>query len=356
MERAQQMARDKLVDKLCAQARGCCAALGGRVDGWKTGAGDQKVCAMAVVKTADLRAWRKECTSITGLADKLLVAARELLDQSGAQKRRAAVGKILDQGVHGGERAEWLRDQMIAALGKAGANVMDVPASWDGKALPKGVDLLISGRATTRREEQRAVVDLVWKARFKRGRAVEMVAAAPVVFPAAAAPAGGASFSDLPPNRGDLFVRVEAPNAGSLCPGQETSLGLYSDKARYVRVFDLYGEGDALLLYPNDGSDGRVPAGSMVSLGRFKAVPAQGSDTERFLLVAADDPMDLGRMAKYKTVCRVPADIARALHAGKGIPAGTVAASDGFRIVASPDCPDAPPGGASDLSQLPVCE
>ena len=357
VEQVQAQARDQLVDKTCAGAQGCCEALRSRVSPWKTGSNHGKVCAMEVVKTADLQAWRKECTSITGLDGEMLRAAQQLL--GGAAASKVAVEKVVDDGVPGGRRAEWLRAQMVVALGQAGATVLEVPAGWKGEGLPRGIDLFVRGTATPRAEAQRQVVSVAWQARRKRGRNVEILAAEAVVFPAAAAPAGGDPFSGLPPRRDDLYLHLNAPNAGSLCPGQETKLTVYTDKGRYVRVFNVFGAGQAILVWPpEDNPDGEVPRSA--DLFDFVAEGSGDGAGEAFVVIGADSLEGLGHFASFSGQCRVRGEHARALFQGRGVPPGALVSSEGFRIFAGPDCGAAPASNAGDidqyLSQLPECK
>ena len=89
------------------------------------------------------------------------------------------------------------------------------------------------------------------------------------------------------------------------------------------------------------------------------AAPTPGTDTERYLVVAADKPEDLGPFLRWTDMCRVPLKVAAELHQGRGWPDGLNAASESYRVVAADDCPDAvgldPEAAAVGLDEIPVC-
>ncbi len=130
-----------------------------------------------------------------------------------------------------------------------------------------------------------------------------------------------------------------------------------------MRVFDLYGAGEALLTYPTDEQpSARIEAGQSIPLGGrlgFEATPAPGSESERFLVVAASTERGLGRFAGAKGECRVPSNLAHQLSAGQGIPPGAKIATTGYRIVTGPSCPSLTgprEGAANVVAAMPFCK
>jgi hypothetical protein len=154
---------------------------------------------------------------------------------------------------------------------------------------------------------------------------------------------------------------MESSHGGSLCAGERTQLWLYSESAAPVRVFDLYGAGDALAMFPNESNPkGHVEAGREIPLGGpggFEAVPVAGSSAERYLVVAASTELGLGRLAKAHGQCRIPPDVARELFVGKGLPPGAKVAVTGYRILSGATCPAAHPEGGlvEALAATPMC-
>ncbi len=354
--------RARLLKRLCGNGANCDALAAG-IATWKTGAGNGQVCSMAVIDAKDLEAWRRANTSVAGLDKAMARAAKELLGDK--PKMRVAIDKIIDNGAAGGDRADWLSQRMQRALSQAGASVKDVPKSWNGQGLPPGIDMVVGAVSTSRKERQNRVVEVSWNARVRGSSGLEKRFAAPLTFPEEAAPSGGEVVVTLPPSDPDLSVRLETQHGGSLCLGERTQLWLYSAQTAHVRVFDLYGKDGALLLFPNeDNPSGIIKAGQSIPLGGdlgFEAVPAPGSDVERFLVIAAPKPQGLGQFAKSSGYCRVPTGDAVKLHQNKDMPAGAKAASDSFRLIKHADCP-APPapgqrqGQAEALEGLPLCK
>ena len=358
---AQRKARKALVARICVDAPGCCPALASRVTSWETHQDADTACAMAVVNAKEVEAWRQACTSLDGFDRELARAATELLQDAPGS---VAVGKVEDQNTPGGLRAKWLRDRMVAALGQAGARVVKLPRDWDGGKLPRGVDLVVFARSHNRKEGQRAMVEVLWTGRRRGKKGTDVVlAAAPVLLPEAAAPKQERGGARLPTSDPNLSIRVESAPDGSVCLGQRTQLRLYSRDALHVRVFNLYGDGKALLLFPNrERPVGRIGAGETLELGGprgFEIVTTPGTDQERYLVVATKRPQALGVYGAWTDTCRVPTELAAALSRGE-LPPGTRGASEGFRVVQIDDCPEPGPdldrgGTALALERIPEC-
>lgn len=366
-QKATDSARNRLIERLCGSGSNCDALSAGSSI-WKTGKGGGKVCSMVVIDRVDVDKWRKAATSAANLDKDLVNAAAELLTEKlgGRKKPNVAVHQVIDGGVPGGERAEWLGGRMNRALDKAGAQVREIPRSWNGKGFPRGVDILIEGKTASRTEQQKNIVEVIWKARvFDRSGTILKTAKA-VSFPADAAPELTTVVEALPPSDPSLSVRIESGHSGGgLCIGEQTQLWLHSAENLYVRVFDLYGQDGALLLYPNpDKPDGKILAGETIPLGGsggFEAVPSPGSEVERFLVIAAPSQKALGRFKDYKGYCRVPSHLASQLHKAQGIPKGARAASDGFRLNKGDQCSEGPDAATRKaqfeaLMGLPECQ
>jgi hypothetical protein len=233
---------------------------------------------------------------------------------------------------------------MEHALASTGADIKDVRAGWSGVGIPPGVDVVISAATFARTENHGQRVEVIWEGRFRRGGGIGKHVGTPVSFPIGAGPGVKSPTTALPPDDPNLSVRVESRSGGSLCVGDQTQAWLYSAKAFHVRVIDLYGKDGAILLFPNaDHPDDRVNADETIALGPeqgFQAMPVEGAEVERFLILAAANASDLGRFADLRGYCRLPRDIAAGLHRGEGIPSTAASASDGFRILSGGQCPD----------------
>jgi hypothetical protein len=338
-------ARAQLVERLCGGATGC-DPLRSATTIWKTGHGRGLVCAMAVVEASVLLQWRRANLSTAGLDEQLRRAAAEIIGAIPKKRGRpgAAIGRIFDNGVAGGARADWLKGKMERALAAEGADVKVVKAGWAGVGIPSGVDVVFSAAAFERTENRSKRVEAIWEGRFRQRGGVTKRVGTPVSFPVSAAPGVDTSTPALPPNDPNLSVRVDSRPGGSLCLGDQTQAWLYSAKDLHVRVIDLYGKDGAIVLFPNtDHPDDRINADEKIPLGPaqgFRAFPVKDSEVERFLIIAAESPSDLGRFASITGYCQLPRDIATGLHRGQGIPPNALSASDGFRILSGGDCPE----------------
>jgi hypothetical protein len=358
-DQASSVAAAKLVKRLCATAGGTgCDYLTAHTRLWKTGTNGKDVCAMAVIKSEDLAEWGAMTSATAALDDKLRSAAAEILTGV-ASTRRVAVDQVVDLGVPGGPRAEWLRARMDRFLGQRAA-LVEVPKGWAGEGVPPGVDVVVRASLVSRVEQGVQTVESTWTARFRDGH---KVASAPVTFAEQAGPPPPTrALAALPESKG-LSVRLDSDRGGSLCPGERSQIWLKSDTAAYVRVFDLYGAGEALVTFPSvDQPAARVEAGQTVALGGpsgFEATPVPGSEQERFFVVAAPTEQALGRLAAARGECRVPKDLALQLWTGQGIPPGVKTATTGYRITTGGTCPaargPAGEGVVQALAAIPVC-
>jgi hypothetical protein len=358
-DRAATEAAAKLGKRLCTEAGGTgCDFLTARIKPWKTGTNGKDVCAMAVIKAEELTEWRNLAATVATLDDRLAAAAGELL-HGVAAGGRVAIDQVVDMGVPGGARADWLRARMDRLLAKQ-ATVVDVPKRWAGDGVPAGVDVVVRANLVSRMEMGVATVESTWSARFRDGH---HVASAPVTFPEQAGPRPPTEAQPTLPSSAGLSVRLDSDHGGSLCAGERTQIWLRSDAAAFVRVFDLYGAGEALVTYPTDDMpNAHVEAGQSIPLGGrlgFEATPAPGSESERFLVIAASTERELGRFSGAKGECRVPSDLAHQLSAGQGVPPGVKVATTGYRIITGPSCPAAtgPREGAADaIASIPLCK
>ncbi|MEZ4465828.1 MAG: hypothetical protein R3F60_16075 [bacterium] len=354
---AQRAALETLRGKVCGEAS--CGALAAELKVWRTGESATQACAMATVNRQAVEAWRAG-NDTSALDDQLAAAARDL---TGAVKRKQPnifVARIVDGGAAGGPRARWLLPRLRRAFSAAGA----VPVAWEGwtgKDIPKGVDGVVEASLTARVERGVPVLELSVELLHRAGAATGRRAAAPILFAAAVAPPGGPALPPLPSDPG-LVLRFNSGEGGVLCAGAKTRLALSSEHAAHVRVFSLYGDGEALLIHPVAGGDDAIGAGKTILIGGdegFEALPVPGADVERVLVVAASTPAELGDLAAYRSTCRLPAGVAGRLHRFEGLPPKSRASADGYRIVEGDGCPSLDPAARdrirAALAEVPPC-
>ncbi len=360
-ERAGNAAIKKLIERKCADGNGAsCSFLEARVQLWKTGSTEKDVCAMAVIKSDDWQEWTNLVATTIELDRKLAEAARQLLKDF-RQNSRVAIDLIKDLGVPGGLRADWLSDRMELALQKY-AVITSIPKGWAGNGVPPGVDVVVRCDIYSRSERGVPTLDTEWTALGPHDRKVHSDS---VSIPESAAPPIPAPKAPktIPESEG-ISVRLDSRRGGSLCAGDRTQIWLQADEQLYVRVFNLYGNGEALALFPNGEQPmSLVPARQSVPLGGrlgFEAVPVPGSDQERFLVLGARSESALGRFTDAKGPCRVTPEIAQQLNAVRNIPQGVKVAVTGYRLTSGANCSNPPgrskrEGVVAALNSLPIC-
>jgi hypothetical protein len=338
-------AREKLIAGLCDQD---CASLSGLVRSWKTGDGGGQVCAMAVLEERDYAEWSRGRVDLD-LTKRLAPVVEELFgdlpkDKAGKPVEVAVViDKIIDQGVPGGPRATWLRDHMQRALYAAkGIRTIEPPKAWAGDGVPKGAGAVLYANVLARREGQKNLLEIAWKARLPGKASFWEKPASGVLVLEAIAPKNNAPAASAVPTEPTLSIRVEAASGGSLCVGQTTQLWVRSSEERYLQVYNLYGKDKALLLFPNeDHPDGTVRAGETIAIGGpegFAAVPMEGTEVERFVVLGAPKRELLGPLKDLKGTCRVRAKDLALVGDPKTLSPSVVRAGDGFRIIRGEAC------------------
>jgi hypothetical protein len=124
-----------------------------------------------------------------------------------------------------------------------------------------------------------------------------------------------------------LSIRVDAKAGGTLCAGERFQVSVTSSRGGDIRVFNLFGKDQALLIFPNEErTSGRIEPGQTIPIGGklgFEATPFPGFDGERYLVIAADSEAGLGVWGRASGTCRVAPASAAALHAAQGLPNGT---------------------------------
>lgn len=358
-ELASQHAGAKLRERLCTTLADC-DYLNAHIRTWRTGSSAKDTCAMAVIKSEELDEWRGLSRTLANLDGKLKAAAGELLKAGSNPTQRVAIDRVVDMGVPGGQRADWLRARMERELQRH-ATIIGAPRGWAGDGVPPGVDIVVRAEVVARTENGIPSLESNWVAISRSGGRIR---SAPVTFPETASPhAPGSPPPPTIPESEGISVRMDSGRGGSICAGERTQLWLKSDSAVSVRVFDLYGEGEAILMYPNeDQPNAHVAAAQTVALGGalgFEAVPTPGSEVERFLVVAAPNEAALGALGKVKGTCRVSAARAKQLHRGQGLPPGARLATTGYRLTKGGTCPPAVAqrdGEVQAIQSLPECD
>ncbi len=352
-DKAARDATTRLRDRICQGYR--CNVIEPKITLWNTQADASQVCAMAVVKGSDVEAFLSEPRAELEASMKKAGAQLATSMKSEGKRPKIGIDNVRDIGVDGGPRAEWLVDKMSAALLDGGAVVAKLPPTWSGLGLPDGVDAVVRGRVT-RLHGQESMLEVTWN--LDVGDAVAATSA--VEFPELIGPVVDAStmMPDIDDTTQQLSLRFASRPGGGLCAGQQTELFLEAGEEMHTRVLNLYGNGDQALLI--HASKGKMKAKEPISLGKVEVVPFAGeAPVERFLVFGAKKPSDLGKFEALPVPCRIPAEAAKKLSAGQGIPAGAAknVATRSYRILDGEDCADftANPASVEALEKFPSC-
>lgn len=347
---AKDVAARRLAERVCAGWGGC-EVLAAKITTWRKGENATHYCATAVVSMEHVTKWRRNAGSLADLDKRLLEVAQELVRRVGKGKRKLRLGieKVVVNGVGGGRLAAWLSGQLKIALTQAGAVVREIPP---GARFPRAFDRIVEGRIFPIFDGGIQKYDIQFHAKNRKGRNFP---AQSVRIPAQTAPKPPAKVRALPPSDPGLSIRMDkrGNTGGSLCLGDNTQIYLTSKYDAEVVVLDLYGKGEAIVIFPNEEHrKGTIKAGQSIALREphgFDILPV-GGEVERFVVLAAKNRRALGRYGSWQGECKVPAAIARRLHAGKGIPKGVRMSHDGFRLIRGGVCP--PPPGPEIEAQL----
>ncbi len=356
-DEAAQRARERLRDLICQGYR--CEQAESIVTIWRVGSDGRQVCVMAVASVRAIHEFesgpRRQLTE--GL-QRVAQRIAEGLQEDGVEAPAVVIDTINDHGVNGGPRAEWLHDQLLGALATNDVDTRRPPARWTGLGLPPATTGVIRGtiRELPGRE---AILQASWRLELE-DRRVRSVG--DVEFPLAISPEVDRAtyMPPLPRGTGKVSLHVDSRPGGALCEGQETELWLESSEPVFVRVLNLYGQGDGGLMVYSTGSE-RLEAHHPVSLGNFTAVRTTDIPVERLLVVASPNEEDLGRFGSLDSLCRLPGSMSQALHEGREIPAETLEwlASLDYRIMSGEGCEgyEAPRGQdyKAVIAALPAC-
>lgn len=363
-----------LVARLCRLADPAfCGALESHVKPWSAGEGSGQVCAMAILRTIDLEAWRTMLApdldaelykAFNTLLPDTPDDAAPLIRLSKKKRRRSAVvvlDRIDDSGAPGGVRAEWLLGRVRSALTALEVDMMEPPKDWTGRTLPRGVEFALRGSLVDRVDpkKQVPVIDLSFTITNKQGLGRT---SQPFAIPAALAPPAPSKLM-APPATAGLGLHVETRGSGSLCPGDYTQIHVTNetDEPLFVRVINLDANGEALVLFPNEQvTDDQLAPGATVALSPDGfTVDGAAHGRERYVAVGARSREALGRFRDARGTCRYSARDALSLKNGDKIEA-TFRAYSGFTLLDDVRCKKAIPLPdpkllAGLLADLPIC-
>jgi len=371
-------AQRSLVSRLCRLADPAfCSPLAARAKVWSFGEDARGVCAMAVISSVDLEAWR---TMLAPDLDRELKGAlsrvfpdrgderKSVLGFGGRKKKATAVvvlDRIDDNGTAGGVRADWLLGRVRAALTDLDIDMMEPPKGWTGRlfgGLAKEAEYTLRGTLveTMDPKTQLPVLDVTFLVTDRKGFGRSSV---PFQIPAALAPLPPSKVPPPPPPVG-LSLHVESSRGGSLCPGDYTQLHLTNETEEplFVRVFNLDANGEALVLFPNElMPDEPIPAGKTIALSPDGfTIDGAANGRERYIAIGARSREALTRFRDVRGTCRFSPGDAKYLASAQSIDA-TFRAAAGFTLLDDVRCKKAiplpdPKLVAQALGEIPFCK
>jgi hypothetical protein len=370
-------AQRSLVSRLCRLADPAfCAPIEARAKVWSFGEDARGVCAMAVISSVDLEAWRTMLApdldrELKGALARVFPAPDErksVLGFAGRKKKSTAVvilDRIDDNGTAGGVRADWLLGRVRAALTDLDIDMMEPPKGWTGRlfgGLAKEAEYTLRGTLVEAVDPktQLPMLDVTFLVTDRKGFGRSSV---PFQIPAALAPMPPSKVPP-PPAPVGLSLHVESSRGGSLCPGDYTQLHLTNETEEplYVRVFNLDANGEALVLFPNEMMpDEPVPAGQTIALSPDGfTVDGAAHGRERYIAIGARTREALTRFRDVRGTCRFSPGDAKFLAASQNIDA-TFRAAAGFTLLDDVRCKKAIPLPdpkllAQALGEIPFCK
>jgi hypothetical protein len=269
-------------------------------------------------------------------------ALEQLPAAAQGKQLRVALAPVKDLGFAGGPRASMLHKHMSDALSKRGAQLVTPEDTWHGLSVPRGADALLRAQLRVSRDDAREV-EVQWS--------VQVNGAAPQRLPIYTIAEVLTSPQDPAQARPDFFeqrqqlglmLHARRPEGG-LCAGETAKLTLSVTEDMFVRVIMLDQRDRAIQIYPRDFRESDlVQVGAPLELGEVMG----GQGPRRFVAFGAPTAEGLGMFQKGRNVCTIPAETARALHDGRGVPAAAAAtiAVEGYRPVQDVSCEPPAPG------------
>ncbi len=371
-------ARRQLLRRLCGD-RVDCSGVAAKVKRWKTGTSRGRLCVMATVLKRDEREWLLRQGSSAPLEAGLRAAALELFEAVEARRKghsrftqerpAVAIGEIRDGVPVGGARALWVQGRIEEALQEAGFLLVEMKSEAGGRRATGRSDVLVTAQLNQRLEGLADVFEVAMRGVMGGERIAMKPARCGLDAVRALEPPIGAlipSFRREPLRDPGIQLDIETGRGGKLCEGDRTQITLTTDRTLHVRVFDIYARDGGLVIFPNHAvSDDRVVRSRPLALGgehAFDVFMVPGSEEERYIVLAAEKPEDLGVWGNLRDTCRLPPElVVQLLDTEKpGFPPRVRAMETGFRVVRD-GCAKPPPSAAKkqelvqDLASVPVC-
>ncbi len=348
---AAQKAVTRLRDKICQGYR--CGVIEAKISLWHTARAATQVCAMAVIEAKDVSQFLEQPRA--ELEKSFEKGAAEIVKVVNAKSKKSsakiAVGSVTDLGIEGSERSAWLVDKILASLGSAGADTVELPPNWSGLKTPKSVDGVVRGRVT-KLHGQESMLEVTWRVQMKNStRVFKGVEFPELVGPVTDLSTAMTEIDDV----GDLSIRFSNKRSGGgMCSGDESDLIIESKTAIHTRIVNLFGDGsEGLLIHAGK----KLKPNTAKQVAKVQVLRTTETPVERVVLFGAKREEDFGRFAKTPVPCRLPANIAKDLSSNRGYPEASknYRTSTSYRILGKDTCGKSAEKQSVDLSSIPKC-
>ena len=326
-ERAYELAREKLLSRVCGASGPECLGVARFIRPWKALEDGGKTCAFVLLDTGDLASFesrpRDELAARQEALDAAIESAAFELVKVLRGTDRVAIEPVDVECVEGGYIADWMIDRLGAAMSKRGVEIVEVRAGKEGAGLPKldatlrALDQLGPSKPEPGYEVSLAVY---------RGNTVTRLE--PTSFSASVAPRQPAHPSGCTPlqalNSPELGLYWDQPiRGGALCEYQKSRLYARASQPGYIRLIALAPETDeAIVFFPeNPAQSDRLDAGEAVDLlgadARIFKIH-EGQTVETQIMLHAKHREDLGPLLSgIRQMCRLTPDEVARLIAGE---------------------------------------
>jgi hypothetical protein len=306
---------------------------------WGTGTEPTLVCAGRVLVQSESKRVRRE-TTLVGFQRAIDSAVGKFLAQIRSEDPGINVLVPEDLGLIGGARATWLHARLSEAVVRAGGRPTASRATGSAKGRIQATIL------ESPSDDGHRYIEVHLKAGTYQPLKLSNLG----TFRVAEDVAGSAPTSRTSRDFSDAEVNLSVVGAskGEICEGDRVQLLVEVTQDSDVMVFNLFGERDVHLLFPNEiVSSTRVQAGKAISLTgehTFDAVIDPSSEHERYLVVAVPAGTSLGPMGTWTPPCKVDGTWAPRLRNGdRGVfPRGAKLRETGVRVVRERRCSNLP--------------
>jgi hypothetical protein len=344
-------ARERLLERLAGKrlpTQVCgYAQLVSLVQSWEMCPDGKLVQLRAVARKSDVERWHKDNNDERHVAqqDAQLKVMLDSAKTTNSWPKGAVVRvKRPNQGTDpGGSLAEWLVQAAVRSLVRADLSYED---DTSGQSMAIAHLKAVVGRTASTRDQ---TYNVQWQLCLlappvpgQADRREEVCSSTDIRLPQCLFPDGPASDSEAAADSPDLRLTIAGVSAGgSACEGDLVKLTLEVQRPLYVRIYNLFGDDDGVVMYPLYSNPLLVDPIRPLVIDNMPVV-FTGSQRERYLVLAADNAAALQSFpapTPDQKPCKFDGPRAKKLHALREPPNGLLWAQTGFYIRNGAGCP-----------------